>query len=331
MFVSITIQTYNRSGMLAETLESLRWLRRPAAVDYEILVVDNNSTDDTREVVQRHGRVLTPRLRSVFEPRQGLSHARNRALAEARGDIVSFLDDDVAVDPGWLEAVCEAFDKYEAAVVGGRAYLIYPTAAGRPAWLPESREDLYSRLDHGPEPLVGTDKPLFGLNFSVLRRQALEVGGFDSAFGRCGRSLACGEESDLLDRIRRAGGVVVYEPKAIVGHRVPPERLTKKWLLRRVYHGALSLEQLSIAQSGRPERMRTLLLYVLWCCGSTGKALLWGWRVSPECLFEKQCYVAGNLGRLVGTARSTWGIKRARRRAAPVRDRDRIRDRSWRR
>jgi glycosyltransferase involved in cell wall biosynthesis len=143
VFVTITIQTYNRSGMLAQTLESLRLLRCPEAVDYEILVVDNNSNDDTPEVIRRYGEVLAPRLRSVFEPRQGLSHARNRALAEAKGEIVSFIDDDVAVDPNWLGAVCDAFAKHSASVVGGRSYLIYPTPQGRPAWLPAHRETVY--------------------------------------------------------------------------------------------------------------------------------------------------------------------------------------------
>ena len=88
MFVTITIQTYNRSAVLAETLESLRPLQCPAGVEYEILVVDNNSTDDTPQVLQKYGVLLAPRLRSVFEPQQGLSHARNRAVRSPRGDRV---------------------------------------------------------------------------------------------------------------------------------------------------------------------------------------------------------------------------------------------------
>ena len=132
--------------------------------------MDNNSSDDTPDVIRRYRDVLGPRLRNVFEPRQGLSHARNRALAEAKGDIVSFIDDDVVVAPDWLAAVCDAFAAYSASVVGGRSYLIYPESSGRPVWLPAHREIMYSRLDYGLDPLVGTDKALFGLNFSV--RQA---------------------------------------------------------------------------------------------------------------------------------------------------------------
>jgi len=311
MFVTVTIQTYNRSAMLAETLESLRSLRCPATIEYEILVIDNNSKDDTPDVIRRYGELLAPRLRSVFEPQQGLSHARNRALAEAKGKIVSFIDDDVAVDSGWLEAVGAAFTTYAASVVGGRSYLIYPESSGRPVWLPAHREVMYSRLDHGPDPLVGTDKELFGLNFSVLKRAAVEVGGFDSSYGRSGNNLACGEESDLLDRIRQAGGVVVYEPRAVVGHRIPPERLTRKWLLKRAYHGAISLEQSSIAHGTRPERIGTLLAQTLRCCGSVGKAIL-NRRASPEDLFERQYWAVANLGRLAATIQSAWRTKRAK-------------------
>ncbi|MCU0914605.1 MAG: glycosyltransferase [Planctomycetes bacterium] len=314
-FVSITIQTYNRAAVLAETLETLRSLRRPAAMEYEILVVDNNSHDETADVIGRYRDLLAPRLRGVFEPRQGLSHARNRALAEARGTVVSFLDDDVVVEPGWLEAVWAAFTTYGATVVGGRSYLIYPPARSRPAWLPAHHEDMYSRLDYGPEPLVGTDKELFGLNFSVLREEALAVGGFDSSFGRCGNKLACGEESDLLARLRRTGGVVVYEPRAVVGHKVPAERLTKKWLLRRVYHGALSSGRSASAGGARPERVSGLLLHVLRCWGSVGRGVV-SRGLSPEDFFERQYHAALSLGRLMAALEALRSRRRLRADAA---------------
>jgi len=313
--VSVTIQTYNRAPVLAETLETLRALRRPAAIEYEILVVDNNSRDETADVLRHYGDLLAPRFRGVFEPRQGLSHARNRALAEARGTVVSFLDDDVVVDPGWLEAVWAAFTAYGATVVGGRSYLIYPPAQSRPVWLPAHREDMYSRLDYGPDPLVGTDKELFGLNFSVLRETALAVGGFDSAFGRCGAKLACGEETDLLARLRRAGGLVVYEPRAVVGHKIPAERLTKQWLLRRAYHGALSSGRFSRTGDARPERVGGLLVRTLRCWGSVARgAVTRG--LSPEDFFERQYHAAQSLGRLMASVETLCNRKRVGAQAA---------------
>ena len=189
MFVTVTIQTYNHAKTLAITLESLRILRCPNGSDYEILVVNNNSSDDTADVIQRYAKILAPRLHSIFESRQGLSHARNRALKEAKGEIVCFTDDDVRVDPEWLIVITEAFKKYDASIVGGRSYLIFPEGMQKPEWLTERFEKFWSRLDYGDEVLVGTDKDLYGLNFSILKEAALKVGGFDSNLGRNGKCL----------------------------------------------------------------------------------------------------------------------------------------------
>jgi glycosyltransferase involved in cell wall biosynthesis len=295
MFISVTIQTYNRSAVLAEMLESLRSLRCPAGVDYEILVVDNNSTDGTPEVIESYRAILTPRLRRVFEPQQGLSHARNRALQEAKGQVVAFLDDDVIVDPDWLAAVAGAFQEYSAAVVGGRSYLIYRSR--RPSWLPEHYEFLLSRLDYGERVLVGTDKDLYGLNFSVEKEMAVRAGGFNPALGRCGRgSLRSGEESDLLRRIRELGGVVVYEPGAVVGHMVAPERLTIRWFVKRAFAPGLYSEVPRVSPS---------VVHLLRCCGSVGRSLIRG-EVRADVLFGKSLAVIAALRHLYESIRRRW-------------------------
>ena len=264
MFITVSIQTYNHSETLDKTLASMQNLRCPENAEYEILVVNNNSSDHTQKVIDKYAALLSPRLRSVFEPCQGLSHARNRALKEAKGEIVCFTDDDVVVDPGWLEAVSTAFVRYSAAVVGGKSYLIYP--CDKPEWLSDKDEILLSYLDYGDETLIGTDKDLFGLNYSVLKQAALDIGGFDSELGRIGKKLLSGEEKDLQERIIKNGGVVVYEPKAIVGHIVPPERLTKKWFLKRVYHGAITIRRLEKKRGGSNEVLyhlkRTIRCYL---------------------------------------------------------------------
>ena len=297
MFLTIAIQTYNNAGILDITLGGLADINCPKECDYEILVVDNNSSDNTREVTKKHSELLAPRLRSVFEPAQGLSHARNRALHTARGDIVCFIDDDVKVDPGWLVAVHSAFVKYSPTIVGGRSYIIYPDE--RPSWFPCHREDLFSCLDYGDKVLVNTDKELFGLNFSVLRKAAIRIGGFNTDLGRCGNSLAGGEESDLLKRIRYKGGVAVYEPKAIVGHIVPAKRLRKRWLLRRIYSGAVSTECLLISR-GQIANLSELVMGTFRCCGSVIKSMIRG-NLNGQQFFEKQYFAAYNLGRLAAT------------------------------
>lgn len=294
-FITVAIQTYNRASILAETLESLRHLRCPEAIDYEILVVDNNSNDDTPQVIQEYSWILAPRLRSVFEPRQGLSHARNRALHEAKGQIVSFLDDDVLVDPDWLSAVAAAFEEHSATVVGGRSYLIFRSQ--RPGWLPPHYEFFLSRLDYGDQVIVNTDNDLYGLNFSVRKDVAVQVGGFNLSLGRCGPvSLHSGEESDLLRRIRARGGVVVYEPRALVGHIVLQERLTMKWFLRRAFTAGIDTEimQRSDGQTARASRP---FVHLLRCCGSVARSVLRGEILAPV-LFGKTLAVTDALGSL---------------------------------
>ncbi len=298
MFVTITIQTYNRSAVLAETLESLRPLQCPAGVEYEILVVDNNSTDDTPQVLQKYGVLLAPRLRSVFEPQQGLSHARNRALREAQGEIVSFLDDDVKVDPGWLAAVTSAFQEHAAAVVGGRSYLIYPSR--RPSWLPEDCEYLLSKLDYGDQVLVDTDKELYGLNLSVRKELALRVGGFDPSLGRKGSSsLRSGEEVEFLRKIRALDRRVIYAPKAVVGHMVSKERLRMRWFLRRAFAPGVCPDSVHTSQAA---------LHLARCCGSLGKSLLRGERLAM--LFGKTLSIIAAFRHLCASLRKPWLSKK---------------------
>jgi len=293
--VSIAICTYNNAGKVGTVLESLRGLICPPALEYEVLVVDNNSSDETRAVVERCQGVWGQRLRYVFEGPQGLSHARNRALKEAAGDIVSYIDDDVSVDPGWLSAVAAAFEQYPAAVVGGRSYLIYPS--GRPAWLPEEYEFLLSKLDYGDHVIVGVDKDLFGLNFSVRKELAMGAGGFDMSLGRRGRSLASGEESDLLKRIRARGGIAVYEPRAVVGHMVSAERVTIRWFLKRLFAAGGDGVAIARKDGGAVPSVPEAALRALRCCGGLPKSMVLG-DFSAKTLFTKGLAAAYALGGL---------------------------------
>lgn len=295
--ITIAICTYNSAESLANTLKSLCELQCSRHLDYEILVVDNNSNDGTPEVTEQYAEMMEGRLCYVFEGQQGLSYARNRALRESKGEIVSFIDDDVKVDPGWLQAVSTAFIKYSAAVVGGRTHLIYP--APRPVWLSTNIEFFLSRLDYGDDPIVNIEKDLFGINISVLRQVALNIGGFDVKLGRRGKSLASGEETDFLIRIRKSGGIIVYEPRAIVGHIVSAKRLSKRWFLRRSYSGALTHARLSIKNGEAPNLSRAFE-HMLRCFGSVAKATIGGC-TTPGDLFSKQVFAVGSIGSLIET------------------------------
>jgi glycosyltransferase involved in cell wall biosynthesis len=298
--VSIAICTYNNARKLEAVLESLRGLICPPVLDYEILVVDNNSSDETKAVVERCQAIWGQRLRYIFEGAQGLSHARNRALKEAAGDVVSYLDDDVKVDPGWLSAVAAAFEEYSAAVVGGKSYLIYPSE--RPAWLPDEYEFLLSKLDYGDQVIVGLDKDLFGLNFSVRKELAVRAGGFDTALGRCGRSLGSGEESDLLKRIRASGGIAVYQPGAIVGHMVSPERMKIRWFFKRLFAAGRDGVAIAWRDGTAVPSVFEAVLHAIRCCGSIAKSMVLG-DFSARTLFRKGLVAMYALGGLCARLR----------------------------
>jgi glycosyltransferase involved in cell wall biosynthesis len=295
VMVSIAICTYNNARKLEAVLESLRGLICPPVLEYEVLVVDNNSRDETRGVVEKYRGIWGQRLRYIFEGAPGLSHARNRALKEAAGDIVSYIDDDVKVDPGWLSAVATAFEEYSAAVVGGKSYLIYP--AQRPAWLAGEYESLLSKLDYGDQVIVGLDKDLFGLNFSVRKELVVRLGGFDTSLGRCRHSLCSGEESDLLHRIRETGGLAVYEPRAVVGHVVSPERVTIRWFLKRLFAAGRDAVAMAAKNGDTVPSIWAAAVHAVRCCGSIPKSIVLGDR-SATVLLSKGLVAAHALGTL---------------------------------
>ncbi len=242
MFLTITIQTYNRAVGLAETVRSLTALRRPCGVDYEILVVDNNSTDDTARVIQGLSAQLGSRFRGICEPRQGLSYARNRAIAEARGEIICFIDDDALADEDWLAALAETYRADERVVAaGGVVRLQWPEGYRRPTWLSSELEGYLSGLDMGPHGLV-MEYPHYprGCNMSVRRCVAQKVGGFSARLGRKGPSLVSNEEKHFFYKVHQQGGRVVYVPESVVYHVIPETRLSKGFFIKRGYAQGVS-------------------------------------------------------------------------------------------
>jgi hypothetical protein len=216
-------------------------------------------------------------------------------LQEAQGQIVAFLDDDVIVDRDWLSAVAAAFEEHSATVVGGRSYLIFRVP--RPTWLPSHYEFFLSRLDYGDQVIVGTNRDLYGLNFSVRKEAAVQAGGFDPSLGRCGPvSLRSGEESDLLRKIRAGGGVAVYEPRAVVGHIVLPERLTMKWFLRRAFAAGVDTEILHLSD-GQNAPTSSPVVHLLRCGGSLVRSVVKGEILAPV-LFGKVLAISAALGSL---------------------------------
>ena len=242
MFFTITIQTYNHAEALARALQSLVGLRCPPDDDYEILVVDNNSSDGTETVIREFHTLLGPRFRSVVESQQGLSHARNRAIAEARGDVICFIDDDAVIDSGWLAGHAEAYRTDERVVAaGGPVDLRWPEGHSRPSWLSADLDGYLSTLDLGTQGLV-MEYPCYprGCNMSVLREMAKRISGFSVHLGRKGSSLISNEEKHFFRKIHEQGERVVYLPQARVHHMIPETRLSRRFFLRRGYAQGIS-------------------------------------------------------------------------------------------
>ncbi|MGO9599390.1 MAG: glycosyltransferase family A protein [Isosphaeraceae bacterium] len=302
MGISIAVATHNRAEELGHTLASLSGLIAEDQ-EYEILIIDNASTDQTLEVVGKFLPRFGGRLRYIFEERLGLSHARNRAIAEARCEIIGFLDDDVDIEPHWVERMTEAFGSGDLAAVGGRAVLAY--SVPRPAWLDEVGECLLTKVDLGTVRRLAQADELYGLNLCIRKDWIDRVGWFRTDLGRIGDCLLSSEEEELLNRIVAVGGVLLYEPEAVVAHRVPANRLRRRWFLSRTYWGKRGHARM-IPQS---EVCGYQLVRSTWHVGlASWQLTLAALRHGPasQNSFQKSKLLAGRVGFWVGLTGRLW-------------------------
>ena len=251
--VSVVVCTYDNSSSLAETLASLAAVETPDELRWELVVVDNNSADDTRTVAERHLARFPTAARYVFEPRQGVAHARNRGIREARGELLFYLDDDVTVHPAWLRALHRCFLETRADAVGTRIERRWQCP--RPYWCSDEIAGFLVEQDFGRERVHWTCARRFLVTASIgFRVEALRRhGGFRCDLGRRGRSLLGGEDAELYHRLRRSDHTIMYEPQAIAYHSVVPDRVTMDYARRWFYETGLTLGHLM-------ERKRTHLL-----------------------------------------------------------------------
>lgn len=237
--ISAIVCTYSNASLLRRTLDSLIKQTLPPQ-EYEIVVVDNNSTDNTMEVVREFQERCSHQIHYVLETTQGLSAARNTGIQQSSGPIISFIDDDAEADPNWLAAVVEAFRRNpDAWGVGGNIFAIWD--AQRPAWLTDDFLSDLSIIDRGPDKLKLTRMQIVaGVNCSFRREVFTEIGYFSTDLGRVGKSLLAGEEAELCLRIHLQGKSMYNIPDVVVFHHVTPERMTRSYFRRRCYLSGLS-------------------------------------------------------------------------------------------
>jgi GT2 family glycosyltransferase len=258
--MTIAICTKDRPETLGRLLTSLQGLRLPAALSLEVLVVDNAPSDDRTQKLA----ASFPGVRYAREPRAGLDFARNCALREATGEVLVFLDDDVTVDPGWLEGLLDAWrDNPDAGAVTG---LVLPFELETPAQiLFEKRGGFrrgFDRLRYAGQNLPGN--PLYpcgagifgaGANMAFKRQVLLELGGFDEALDT-GRPLPGGGDLDIFYRVIRAGYPLVYEPRYLVFHQ---HRRDLKGLQRQYWSWGLGFMAFVTKTYGTDPQMRRRL------------------------------------------------------------------------
>lgn len=238
--ISVVIPTLNRSDLLRLTLQSLTKQTLPAS-EFEVLVIDNGSTDDTKAVVS-HFRYELPCVKYFQELRPGLHSGRHRGLAEAGGNILVFADDDIQALPTWLEGIQESFQNDDVGLVGGKNIPNYESVP--PAWMeklwvttPDGKYITYfSLLDFGDAPKVVHPYFVFGCNFSIRKDLLFEIKGFHpDGMPQSMLKYRGDGESHVAITLHDMGFKTMYNPKASVKHWVPASRMKMNYIKKRAF------------------------------------------------------------------------------------------------
>lgn len=258
ILITVALCTHNHAERIQRTLNDFNTLKSPDQ-PWELLVVDNSSTDDTPELLANkawHPPGVPVRI--VQEEKLGLSNARNRAIQEARGRYLLFVDDDETPDPEWLVAYEKAMLNFAPDALGGRIEVLFEHGV-RPSWLQNDLLGFLGLLDHGEEQwLTDPATPFYGGNFAVRKEIFSGVGLFDSDLGRKGRVNAGGEDTEFYRRLIAQGYRVRWVPGAIINHRIIVEKLRRSYFLELHYRQGLAE---GMRKRGTDKRLPPLYLF----------------------------------------------------------------------
>lgn len=294
---TVALCTHNHADRLERTLADLAGLKEPEA-GWEFLVIDNGCRDATPELLARHVWPEGWQVRGVREEKLGLSNARNRAIAEARGEYVIFMDDDETADPDWLCAYERLIRATQPDAFGSRIRVLYEDQ--RPAWLTDELSAFLGELNRAETitPLTDPYTSFNGGNFGIRKAVCQQVGLFDDMLGRKGRTNIGGEEVDFYRRLITHGFKVWWTPEAVIYHRIQASKLKRAYFLDLHYRQG---EIEGMRKRGRASRMPPLYLY-----GQLLRALLAAWRTYRQSgrdrTLRKEMNVSYFLGYLRGWA-----------------------------
>jgi len=245
MELDIIVCTYNRAPMLGDFLQSLEGVELPPGVKVNLIIVDNNSSDHTQEIIKGFsdptGRI---EVLPLLETHLGKAHALNKALLHLRGELVAFTDDDVLVDKGWIREMVKAAERYpDYNCFGGRVLVRFTTQP--PNWLKLDgrfgflksvfgyRDEGEKEVEYGKDTVSATP----GGGNMFFRRPVLEENGpFRTDLGPQGKILGFSEDTEFCERLRKRGERFLYIPRAVVYHQILPQRIKKDYLFRWQYH-----------------------------------------------------------------------------------------------
>jgi len=306
MDFTVIICTYNRAGNLPRCLGALARQRGTEGIAWEVLVVDNNSIDDTPATVERLSRELPIPVGYARKAEQGLNHARNTGIRESTGTCFSYVDDDIEVSPDWLASLWQCFTANDADAVGGRIHL--DPSIRLPAWIRDNEtRGFLGFQDFGDQPfrMDGVKRYPYGGNMAFNRRVVERIGYFNPRLGRKGAGrkrseLFKGAETDYFHRLAEAGEArIFYEPRAIVYHQVMPFQLEKRYFrtihfnagYQRAYHDntAHPKRMLGVPRFYYPQLVRGLARYL-------SQLLTRG----PDYAFRQQMTVGHMVGTMLG-------------------------------
>ncbi|MEO6092400.1 MAG: glycosyltransferase [Novosphingobium sp.] len=299
--ISIVLCTHNRVGYLRSALESI-FDQGETRHAYELILIDNCSSDGTAELGKAMARVGL--LRYLPEPELGLCHARNTGWRNARGRYVAYFDDDALAEPGWIDAIADAFASTPTAgVVGGRVDPIWE--AERPGWLSDSVALSLTIVDWSSEPKSIPDvrvEWLVGANMAVPRQILEEIGGFDPRLDRIGTHMLSGGDVFLQKAIVERGYGCLYYPAMAIRHLAARTRLNKPWFHARYYWQGIS-DAVMILITERPSPGRRFVM----AAKSLGELLrhpgeLWNLLGSSNdpAAFERRCFTLIHVGYIAG-------------------------------
>jgi glucosyl-dolichyl phosphate glucuronosyltransferase len=305
MNITVILCTCNRAGSLAKALDSVAASELPSSVRWEILVVDNNSKDQTREVVESFAHQHPGRVRYLFEPKQGKSFALNAGIREAYGDIIAFTDDDLTVEPAWLRNLTASLLDDKWAGAGGRILPAQSFAA--PEWFaldgPFSMGGIpYAHFDLGDK-AGELDRSPHGANMAFPKRVFSKYGGFRTDLGPSPNNAIPipNEDTEFGRRLLAAGERLRYEPSAIVYHEIVEKRMQKQYFLTWWY----GYGRAQVLEAGpRPDVLGVPRSYIsvphIALRHLPVRTLQWLFSLQPQSRFYHKCMVWVAVGWLTG-------------------------------